>query len=222
MNDRPSAWLIGFGIGMAVTGGVLAGHVRTAAVVPQWWVFYPALIVTVTGIVVGLSGVGYGVAWGLQVWEKVAELRRPALPAVGAPPAPLDEEPDVDYEHAAKLDAMLTFFHAGEKAGGFSAGLLSPGVVGSDTWEDLTDFYISPEGRQVLRVVAGNVGTVWNHGHGLDSTIRGLRAGVIPLPPGEVPLVSAYVAPVAAQRSAPRKGTTKAPRVVDVAPSREA
>jgi hypothetical protein len=129
------------------------------------------------------------------------------------PPPPTDgglPAVDEDAERRAMLDAMLTFFHAGEKAGGFSAGLLSPGVVGSDTWEDLTDFYVSPEGGGVLRVVAGNVGTVWNHGHGLDSTIRGLRAGKIPLPDMKVPVVNAYV-PVAAQRNAPRKGTTRKP-----------
>jgi hypothetical protein len=149
------------------------------------------------------------------------------------PPAPVqtvqtdDDEPDAptvdEAREQATLDAMLTFFMAGQKAGGFSSRLLSPGVVGSDTWDNITKFYISVEGRQVLRDAGGNVGTVWNHGHTLDSTIRGLRAGVIPLPPGDkVPEVHPYL-PDAAQRStAPRRTAPKRAEVIDVMPSREA
>lgn len=223
MNERPAYWGVGFGLGLALAGGFVVADAYAGLLRPGWWALYPALVLSGMGTVVTLAGLGKGLSWALVEWDEMQARRNPPALAPETAPEPDDEGPDyaAEAEYKAKLDAVMTFFHAGERAGGFSAGLLSPGVVGSDTWDALTDFYVSEVGRRVLRVVAGNVGTVWNHGHTLDSTIRGLRAGLIPLPPGPVPVVSAYVPP-AAQRNAPRKSATKPkPAVVDIPPSRE-
>lgn len=219
---RPSSFIIALGVSLGAAFASLSGAAADGHVSKLEW----GLSILAAGSWFGWTLAG---VWALPILFGVLDFVSRVVVGWFPPPAPeavaetvadTDDEPDPDAEQRARLDAMLTFFHAGEKAGGFSAGLLSPGVVGSDTWEHLTDFYVSDAGGRVLRVVAGNVGTVWNHGHGLDSTIRGLRAGKIPLPPGSVPTVSAYVAPVAAQRSAPRRSATKKPaaeaEVVDI------
>jgi hypothetical protein len=226
VNDRPSAWGYGLGLGMAVTGGVLAAHVHGGHVVPQWWVFYPSLIVAVMGIVVGLSGLGHGLSWGLDLAERVREYRagpqNGATSLLDAPEAIVDEEPDTDAETEAMRLAVEIWFRAGDALGSFSENSLTgAGVCGSDVWPRLAGFYSSDGGHAVLRVVPGNVGTTWNYGHNLDSTLLGLASARIPLPPGRVPVVKPYVRP-ATQRGAAQKGATrKRTEVVDIEASRE-
>jgi hypothetical protein len=219
-----AAWGYGFALGMVVVGGILLADSLSAefGLPLMAYVSVGVSCIATPPCLKGLVLGGRGVAF---TWVEVRDVWRPPAPVQTVQTD--DDEPDAptvdEAREQATLDAMLTFFMAGQKAGGFSSRLLSPGVVGSDTWDNITKFYISVEGRQVLRDAGGNVGTVFNHGHTLDSTIRGLRAGVIPLPPGDkVPEVHPYL-PDAAQRStAPRRTAPKRAEVIDVMPSREA
>lgn len=157
-------------------------------------------------------------AYVRQTDAKTALLAQPPAPIVNVTPPPPPDPTDAETE-AMRL-AVEIFFRAGDGLGSFSENTLTgAGVCGSDTWPRLAGFYCSDAGHNVLRVVPGNVGTTWNHGHNLDSTLLGLASGRIPLPSGAVPTVTPPVLKPAAQRGAARKSATRVP-VVDGEPSR--
>lgn len=189
MNERPSIWGYGIGLGLAFAGGILAMHVQAGAVVNPWWVFYPSVVVTVMGVVVGLAGLGAGFTWGLTVYEKVQELRQP-------PPAMVTEyepEPDDDPapdEWQAREDAwalvLRVFFNNGETADGFSHRKLESTMT-EDAWTELTTFYASDEGGRVLRLTSA--GYVIGYGWSYDTVREKLVRRLLPHPDGDPPTI---------------------------------
>ena len=228
MNNRPSVYGIAFGIGMSITGGALAAHVKAGTVIEPSYVYYPALVVTWTGIMLGLAGLGNAFTWGLEQFERVMEIRQPPAPALVTTPTQPTPPTTEDTTDLAWRVALERFFRAGGMAEGFSINKLS-GVVGSQSWGKLTDFYLEPQADlltgkaigPVLRDAGSNIGTVWNHGWGLDLVMQLIAKGALPHPDIPVPVIELYVRH-AAERNAPQKGATqKKARVVDIEPSRE-
>jgi hypothetical protein len=187
MNDRPSAWGYGLGLGMAVTGGILAVHVQAGTVVPQWWVFYPSLIVAVMGVTVGLSGLGHGVTWGLELAERVREFRTPPAPVLEYEPDPEPDEPDTDALEESWRLALRRFFHNGEVAGGFSHRRLESSMT-EDAWTELTTFYSSDDGGRVLRLTPQ--GYVLGYAVTYDTLLKAINQNRLPHPKGTPPEVS--------------------------------
>ena len=186
-------WGYGIGLGMAVAGGVLAAHVNAGTVVALWWVYYPSLIVTVTGIVVGVAGLGAGIGAGVELvaWARERLSPPPALVTYE------DPEPDDDptpNEWEALEDAwavtLRIFFTNGETAQGFShSRLVENGkTMGETAWTDLTSFYASDEGGRVLRLDAA-AGYVINHGWSYDYVRTCLVRRTLPHPAGSPPEV---------------------------------
>jgi len=108
--------------------------------------------------------------------------------------------PDIALEARWQTNVRI-FFREGDRAGGFSARKLE-GVVGSDVWGQLTDFYIA---QGILWNYGGNVGTAWNTGWSLG---RVLSLVALPHPDGEPPKVSAkpHGAVLATQRNTHNAG----------------
>lgn len=139
-----------------------------------------------------------------RAWVELDERKaRLAVPEPAPAPAVVDES-----ERAWAL-ALERFFRAGDAAGSFSINAMS-GVVGSDVWGRLTDFYCSETGGRVLRIAPGNVGTVWGWGWQLDTVLQRVALRHFPHPTGPAPDVNVPIQS-ATQRKAPRKSKTQAP-----------
>lgn len=157
---------------------------------------------------------------GFGVWERVLQLAElhqkltpPAAPA--AAPYATREEPakdDYDPELQARSVAVSRFFHAGERAHGFSVRKLES-VVGEPTWSSLVHFYATAAGGNALRDAGGDTGFTWGHGWTIDHVVLALNAGNFPLPPGPVPVVEVYTADTTRQDG--RRQRTTAPKVVN-------
>lgn len=201
---RPSTVTAAIGTGLAVGGLVLLGDLLAG--VRRDLLVYPVVGVTAAGMVLAFWHGGFGVlGFALYLWDALVT-RRPtpaASPAPASPPKP-DEAAEAN-ERAWRL-ALERFFRAGDAAGSFSIRALE-GVVGSDTWARLTDFYCSEAGHRILRVGAGSAGTTWNWGWELDYTLQRLAAGGLPHPAGLAPTVEVYVRNTT-RRNAPKRAAT--------------
>jgi hypothetical protein len=222
---RPSTWLGALGLGLAVPAARALADINAGHALWPLLPFYIALGLSVFGAALAIAH-GF---WGLLAFVvTVAEAVR-AFQAQPPAPAEPDDQPDDDQDpdpddaaQAAMRLAVEIWFRAGEGLGSFSENSMTgAGVCGSDTWPRLAGFYTAPAGHQVLRVVPGNVGTTWNHGHNLDGTLLGLASGRIPLPPGDVPDVKPLITVATRRGAAQRSATKPKPAVVDVPPSRE-
>jgi hypothetical protein len=212
MDNRD--WELGLAIGLFVDAGLAvglaaSGRAYTAADLPRLaWigVWVAVLGLTFPATVRGLWGAGGAVIGAVrELW------RQPDAPEVTAP-LPVLPIPD-DAEARAWQGALSRFFRAGDAAGGFSIRKLE-GVIGSDAWARLTEFYSSDAGCRVLRVGPGDQGTVWNWGWEIDYVLQRIGSGSFPHPTGPVPDVQIYVNN-ASQRPAKRRATTAKTAIID-------
>lgn len=122
-------------------------------------------------------------------------------------PEPVAETPAVDDERlrAWRL-ALDRLFRAGENAGSFSIRALD-GVVGSETWGKLTDWFCSDAGGRILRDGVGSQGTRWGYGWSLDRALQALALGKIALPPTDAPDIQPYVASTTRKNAKQRAAT---------------
>ena len=209
MHTRPYTVRFGLCIAGIILGGAILCDCLDRTFDPYFLTFWGGV-----GLTVCLSIVADGIyqhhaeliraeanrlyAQELTNWERAQALERSATPT-SAPPSP-------DTQAQAWRIALERFFRAGDAAGSFSIRSLS-GVIGSDSWALLTDWFCSEQGGRVLRVAAGNAGTTWGYGWGLDRVLQLLATGKLPLPPGDAPEVEPYIANKTRQNATKRSPT---------------
>jgi hypothetical protein len=208
MNDKPSAWFYGFGLGI-----VAVCVLGISSTVNGWDVPLPVFVYVFglgLGAVVTLQFTGASfkavVASAFEMVKQYQTLTpAPTLVQADTP----EPEPDTDLLASAWKVPLSRFFRAGDSAGSFSIRNLA-GVVSEGDWAGLTDFYCSDEGRRVLRDRGGNLGTAWGYGWSLDAVLQALNASKLPLPDMPVPDVQPYVA-----NSTQRGTKRRSPAVVE-------
>ena len=191
MNERPAYWGVGLGLGLALAGGVVVADAYAGVLRPGWWALYPSLILAGIGTVVTLAGLGKGLSWALDTSDELAarrEQRRPPAPVELPEPEP-DDAPETDALEDDWYIALRRFFRNGEVAGGFShSRLVESGSITEGPWTELTRFYASEEGGQVLRLEAPE-GYVRGRGWTFDDIKSAIAQRRLPHPPGEPPEV---------------------------------
>jgi hypothetical protein len=208
MNDKPSAWFYGFGLGI-----VAVCVLGISSTVNGWDVPLPVFVYVFglgLGAVVTLQFTGASFkAVVASAFEMVKQYQTLTPAPTLVPADPPEPEPDTDLLASAWKVPLSRFFRAGDSAGSFSIRNLA-GVVSEGDWALLTDFYCSDAGRRVLRDRGGNLGTAWGYGWSLDAVLQALNAGKLPLPDMAVPDVQPYVA-----NSTQRNTKRRAPAVVE-------
>ena len=201
MNDRPSAWLAGAGVGLFLVAA--CGVVVTLGGWAAPWQLYAAL----GGLGLGLTvATDFGLnvldwwraatvavrldqarAWHQELANQARELELQA--ATGDPPAAPDPEP---VRRAAWDAANITLFVGGDKAGGYSQAKMQ-GMISSDPWQAWSDYYAaSPDGDPVLQRVPGKVGTKLAYRWPLTRVLFAITRGELPTPPGPPPSVREF------------------------------
>lgn len=190
MRVSAAALALGLGIAVPCLVAAVAGMVGWAAPLE--------LYLTLAGASFG-GGLIMAAALDLALWRaenrsllrqrdvnteatRIASLERQARLYASDHPAPPVEAPP-DTSHAWQT-AIEIFIMAGD-SGGFSIRRMQ-GVVGSDTWAQLTSM-LADAGW--LANVPGR-GYAWAAGYTLARAMLELRAGTLPYPTGPAPVVS--------------------------------